>query len=346
MLRQPISLYLPLLLLLIIFAYLSPNLVNKQPSPQSSQSTPNFSLPERLSPSQQQLFAAVRPATVRISGINPSKRQGGEGSGFFINGEGEILTAHHVVNDSKLLIITTLDKKNYPARLLAYDAASDIALLKIDAKNKTYLQLAEKLPRINEQILAIGNSGGDFLQPRQGKLLRLAVNSGRADFPQGALEMNAPLNLGDSGGPIIDQRGKAVGVVSYVRQDQTGITRRSYAIPVFQGSQLVKSLKQGQKNDIGVLGVELDTYHPSKGGLIAKVIKGSPAAKAGLRGHSEGQLGDVITHIAGQRTTNVNEVIEQLRRHKVGDELQIKILRSGKSRQLNIKLVANSRLIN
>ncbi|CAM3807262.1 S1C family serine protease [Deinococcus frigens] len=347
--------WLPVLLILALGAYLLPNwqpkfeLVPRQP-PQVSATLPN-TLPQGT----QALFKKVRPATVRVESLDPRTREAGIGTGFFISETGQVLTAYHVVSLGTLFQVSTLDGKSYRARVTAFDARADVALLEVQGRGPfPFLPLAARAPRVGETVLAVGNSGGDFLQPRRGKLLRLGASPGRADFPQGTLEMNAPLAPGDSGGPIIDSLGNAIGVVSYISVDSSGQTRRSYAVPVVDGDNLITALRTGEKRDAPVVGIVFDSFHSGlttpAGGVIARVVGDSPAFRAGLKGgkYDENKnpikLGDIITTVGGQRTRDANEVITAIRSAEVGDTVTIGYVRDGQPRDSQITLVARASL--
>ncbi|MFK7602585.1 S1C family serine protease [Deinococcus sp. SM5_A1] len=347
--------WLPVLLILALGAYLLPNwqpkfeLVPKQ-SPQVSTTLPG-TLPEAA----QALFEKVRPATVRVESLDPRTREAGIGTGFFISDTGQVLTAYHVVSLGTLFQISTLDGKSYRAKVTAFDARADVALLEVQGRGPfPFLPLVTRAPRVGETVLAVGNSGGDFLQPRRGKLLRLGASASRADFPQGTLEMNAPLAPGDSGGPIIDGLGNAIGVVSYISVDSSGITRRSYAVPVVDGDNLITALRTGEKRDAPVVGIVFDSFHSGltdpPGGVIARVVGDSPAFRAGLEGGEYDandnpiKLGDIITTVNGKRTRDANEVITAIRSAEVGDTVTIGYIRDKQPRESRITLVAKASL--
>nr|WP_232472149.1 MULTISPECIES: S1C family serine protease [Deinococcus] len=342
--------WLPVLLLLALAAYLLPE-GRFTPQETGAASPPvSQTLPNQLPAETRELFIRSRPAVVRIESLNPSTRMEGIGTGFFISEEGQVLTAYHVVGSGQLFQVQTLSGRRLPARVTAYDAGADVALLQVQGHGPfPVLKLATRPPRVGETVLAIGNSGGDFLQPRRGQLLRLGAEAGRADFPQGTLEMTAPLAPGDSGGPIIDGNGQAIGVVSYIRVDDSGQTRTSYAVPVTEGNALITALRSGEQRDVPVAGLVLDVNHSGftdpPGGVISRVARGSPAARAGLRGATLDEngnlagLGDVIIRVNGQRTRDANEVISAIRRARVGDTITLGYVRDGQEREARIELV-------
>lgn len=312
--------------------------------------TPTVQLPT-LPEETLRLFERSRSGVVRIGSANATTRTLGLGTGFFISPSGQLLTAYHVVSEGQLFQVQTLSGQRYPARLLAFDAAADVALLQVDAKGPfPYLGLSSRPPQVGEAVLAIGNSGGDFLQPREGHLLHLEAAAGRADFPQGTLEMDARLAPGDSGGPIINALGQVIGVVSYIRVNEVGTTETSYAVPLVEGNALVTALKDGLQRDRGVVGLVFDLYHDglteTPGGVVSRVARGSPAAKAGLRGAERDpetdellSIGDVIISVQDVRTRNANEVVRELQRYGVGETITLRYLRGGQEFSAQLKLV-------
>lgn len=351
--------WLPVLLILALGAYLLPEqrapwipLPGGRPA-QSETAAPRAGLPGALPETTRAVFRQARPATVRVESLDLTTQEGGIGTGFFISGDGQLLTAYHVVSTGSLFQVTTLSGRTYRARVTAFDEQADVALLTVQGKGPfSHLKLATRPPRVGETVLGIGNSGGDFLQPRRGQLLGLNVEAGRADFPQGTLEMDAPLAPGDSGGPVIDGNGQAIGVISYIRIDDSGLTRRSYAVPVVEGNQLIEALRRGEKRDVGVAGLIFDMVHSGMtdppGAVVGRVARNSPAARAGLRGSElddDGnlrQLGDIITAVNGQATPDADAVIRAIREAQVGERVTLGYVRSGQTAQVEVTLVARS----
>ncbi|WP_309573070.1 S1C family serine protease [Deinococcus sp.] len=345
-----VSLWLPVLLLLALGAYLLP------PRTPAAQAAPvTRTLPDPLPPEARALFEASRPATVQVESVNAAQNAAGIGTGFFVSAQGQVLTAYHVVSAGQLFQISTVSGKSYRARVTAYNAAADVALLSIEARGPfPYLKLTTRAPRVGETVLAIGNSGGDFLQPRRGQLTGLDATAARTDFPQGTLEMSAPLAPGDSGGPIIDGNGQAIGVVSYIRVDGTGRTRRSYAVPVVAGNVLVQGLLSGKKLDMAASGLELDLVHSGltkpPGAIVSRVARGSPAAQAGLRGSQFDKsenlvgLGDIITSVNGRPVRNADEFLREVRGVGIGDPVRLGYVRGGKALETTVVLAAKSKV--
>lgn len=352
---------LPVLLLLALAGYLWPEQATTAfsptpPAPSNSlPHSPPAQLPGELPAEALKVFNQSRRAVVRIESADMVHGTGGLGTGFFISEGGQVLTAYHVVSDATLFRIQTLSGQYFSAKMVAFDDASDAALLQVDTKAKLpFLPLSARKPQVGETVLAIGNSGGDFLQPRLGQLLRLDVAAAQADFPSGTLEMNAPLAPGDSGGPILNAAGQVMGIVSYVRVDGNNQTRASYAVPVSQDSPLLRSLIAGEQRDVAVIGIAIDSQHSGQtkpaGAVIYRVAKGGPAEAAGLRGASLSEtgevvaLGDIITKVDGQATPDPNSLMSVVRSKRIGERVTVNYFRDGTERQVTLTLVGKRTL--
>lgn len=347
---RPSPFVLPLLLVVALGAYLWPEQYTPpQPVPNVTQTTPTQGLPNELPPETKALFQKSRPATVRVESLNVRQGSGGLGTGFFISESGQLLTAYHVVSGGQLFQVTTLSGKRLPAKVTAFDARHDVALLQVGRGGPfPYLKLTTRAPRVGETVLAIGNSDGDYLQPRRGQLLALNVAAARADFPQGTLEMTAPLAPGDSGGPVIDGNGEAIGVVSYIRQSADGRTRSSYAVPVVEGNALMDSLRAGEQHDTPVVGLVFDPTHSGQttpaGAVVLRVAAGSPAARAGLRGcvaDKDGNLtalGDIIVQVDQTPTPDANAFIRHVQGLEIGQTVNLTYWRNGQEGHTQLTL--------
>lgn len=322
----------------------------------------------------QALVSRVRPATVRVEQCRATQCDDpdGLGSGVLISADGLILTAYHVIRGAPDLSVQLLNKTRYPAQVIGYNDQDDLALLRVNVPRGTpFLPLAAARPAVGETALAIGNGGGAFLTPKTGRLLGLDSDPGRADFPPGTLEMNAPLIPGDSGGPVVNVKGEVTGIVSYIRMTP-GNQPRSYAVPVTTTDARVAALKRGEKRDAPVIGIGLDGvfsglfYLPSAGfqeltkllklgetpgAFFTSVSRGSPAAQAGLKplvlnGDSQRVSGDIVTAVNGKRIVNFAEFQYAVRAYQPGDTVTLSVLRDGKPLEVKLTLVGRSKLSN
>ena len=380
-----------LFLLLLVFALylLSPRYAEPAPSfvAQSFPSAPAVVAPTgRLADT----FELSRPATlqvgVRAGGFfNPALL--GIGTGFFISPDGLVLTAYHVVDagdvrvsrDSLSYMGIGPDDEHYSLELVGFDAYLDLALLQADVDGEVpYIPLASVPPRIGTEVVAIGNSGGDFLEARAGKITRLGVTARRADFANDTIELTAALSPGDSGGPVLDEKGEAVGVVSYIAygapstlppflRGVVGLSDfASYAVPVLSGSEVVNALLAGEQRDVPVIGFTFagrESYDPRDprrdlgprpGIIVGTVQPGGPAEAAGLRSlqqravtDAQGRTvrtditADVITAVDGVPTRDYFELLAVLRSKEVGDEVTLTVQRGDDIVRLELTLGAN-----
>jgi len=283
------------------------------------------------------VYEASRPATLRIEARcegRTSRGALGVGTGFYVSGRGDVLTAYHVVEsqDGGFCPIEYVGIESggeeVTLELVGFDAYFDIAWMRAKGSDMPpFLPLASEAPRPGDGIVAIGNSRGDTLAPRAGRVVRLGVEASRADFADDTIEMTAALAPGDSGGPVLNEAGEVIGVVSYISFAPEAGTGgefvppflrglelaggfASYAIPVAEESDLVSAIRQGAQRDVPVIGFSWRPgfdYDPSNGDrsfgrrpgpIVVEVAPGGPAALSGLQSYDEravyGPNGDVI----------------------------------------------------
>ena len=339
-----------------------------------------------LSPALSSLFQKTRPATVQIRDCAPVASDpecndpNGLGSGVLISADGSLLTAYHVVYGATRLEAVTLDKKHYKISVVGFDEPHDLALLKINISGATFVPLAAQTPKIGQAALAIGNAGGAFLQPKSGKLLALNAAAGRADFPPGTLQLDAPLAPGDSGGPILNDAGQLIGITSYIRlgngtltgvaQGQAAPQYNSYAVPVTSTSELLAQLRAGVKREAPVVGIQtaneltdqLDVAFfkalglgSTVGFVFTDVVTGGPADLAGLhplkatafdnKGAATRATGDVITAVDGKSVKSYLDFLAAIRSHEVGDQVTLTVIRDGGAKPLSVSLKLAPRTI-
>lgn len=338
--------------------------------------------PSALSLSEQEvlreLYRKARPATLRIEQCADAacKQPEGVGTGFMIAPDGTALTAYHVVFQAEYLQAVTSDGVSHKVQVVGYDDQHDLAVLRVQFKSSPrFLKLAPTAPKIGDAVLSIGNGGGTFLTPKMGKLLALKSDSGRADFPDGTLELSAPLIPGDSGGPVLNRDGEVVGVVSFisVRPPAPGSQTpniTSYAVPLTASDALLARLRGGSKQDAPIIGVSLNgqwtqlaslpenlfkqantelklQLGDTAGAFFTAVAEGSPAAKAGLQplkfdGQGKRLAGDLVTAVNGKRVTNFSEFQFAVRRYAPGQTILLTVQRGSRTLTLKLTLVGRS----
>ncbi len=274
------------------------------------------------------VFEAARPATVRVESLCENMPVThaplGTGTGFFVSESGLLLTAYHVVRSERLgancdavYRARTESGDRLDLELVGFDAVLDVALLKAATEQSVpWLPLANSLPRTGTPVVVIGNSRGDFLADRAGAILRRDVTASQVTFASGTLEMSASLAPGDSGGPVLNEAGEVLGVVSYISfnlsgaPEEEGLIPRlifgafdrpdytSYAVPVLADGELHSNLLAGNTRDVPVIGFELQfNYVPGSAGnlrlgsrpgvVVGPVQPGGPGDLAGLRGFEQ-----------------------------------------------------------
>ena len=272
------------------------------------------------------------------------------GSGFVIDKSGHILTnAHVVLNASKVQVAfgsNTQATKTYTATVLGIDKTTDVAVLKVDAPSNalTPLQLGNSVSALNRDI---GSLQGD-VQIR------------------GAIQTDAAINHGNSGGPLINVNGQVIGITSQILSDdpnnpQSGSIGIGFAVPINTvrtvAEQIITSGK-AQHTYLGILGSEVTpalanalNLSIDHGVLVGKVEAGSPAAKAGLKAGTtqatiQGQTvvlgGDVITKIDGHEINTFDDLANGISSKKPGDTVQLEIVRDGHTMTVNVTLAAHS----
>lgn len=313
----------------------------------------------RPAPALQDVFVRARPATVQIEERRHPEQDEPDGAGtaFFISADGLALTAYHVVEGPGFFRARLPGGEQHDLEVIGFDAAADVALLRIRVgQTVPFLPLAGRAPRMGDALVAIGNSGNDFLGARYGQVVQLGVASSRADFPSGTFELNAPLAPGDSGGPILNAQGEVVGIASYIRLSDEGIS--AYAVPVRSGDPLLADLRSGAQRDVPVIGIfALDApispaafprlgLGPKPGAVVSEVSKDSPADRAGLRPQRSERdengnlrlIADVIVAIDGQPTPDFTTLLQLVRSRRIGERVVLTVQRGNQELQIPLVL--------
>jgi serine protease Do len=266
-------------------------------------------------------------------------RQRELGSGFIISEDGYIITNDHVVEKADEIRVTLENEKKYSAKIVGRDSKTDLALLKIETQEKlspVVLGNSDKL-EIGDWILAIGNPFGlghtitAGIVSGKGRILGL----GDDDF----IQTDAPINLGNSGGPLFNLEGEVVGVTSTVLTRAQGI---GFALPINLAKDIIDQLRGNGKVERGWLGVVIQDVTPeiaeamrlpeAKGALVGDVADGGPADEAGVK------RGDVILEFNGHKINENGELSRGVSRARPGTKVEIKLLRDGIEKTLSIKL--------
>lgn len=265
-----------------------------------------------------------------------------QGSGFIISADGYILTNNHVVDGAEKIEIELTDGRKFTAKVIGTDEDSDVAVVKIDAQNLNYLELADSdTLEVGEWVLAIGNPLGLSHTVTAG----IVSAKGRSGFGLAVLEnfiqTDAAINFGNSGGPLINLDGKVVGINSAIA-GSTGNIGIGFAIPInmakYVYDQLIKS-GTVERGLLGVLPQTLDADNAeafglksTKGVLIPDVEPGSAAEKAGLT------YNDVILEVNGEPVESADALRNRIGMLKPGTEVELTIWRDGKRQKVKLEL--------
>jgi S1-C subfamily serine protease len=288
----------------------------------------------------------------------------GAGSGFLIDTDGHILTNNHVVDGAQTIEVTFggADQTRYKAKFIGADTRNDIALIKIDpAGHKlTPLTLGDSTGlQVGQRVLAIGNPFGFQSTLTTGVVSALGrtVQTGDTTFIDQAIQTDAAINRGNSGGPLLDSRGQVIGIDSAIFSPTETSAGIGFAIPVNTARRVAEDLITQGHVRLATFGVEGRALWPElsdalnlpvkQGILIERVVPNGPAAEAGIRGGSRSVLaglqelrigGDVLITVDGTDVTSTSDLTLLLNRHRPGDTVTATIIRDGKKMEIKVKL--------
>lgn len=275
-------------------------------------------------------------------GKTPEKLQGITiGSGFFISADGYAVTNSHVVEDGDGAEIRTSDNRVYSAKVIGKDPISDLALIKVEGRSDfAYVKLADQPPRVGDWVLAVGNTFGLGATFTAGIVSAREREIGQVNFANHFIQIDAPINRGDSGGPTFDTRGNVIGVNSMIFSPSGGSVGVAFAVPAETVRTVIPQLKDKGTVTRGWIGAEVQSVTPDiadglgatdlRGAIVTGVKDNGPAAKAGLR------RGDVITSIGGSPVKDANELIRKVQSTTPGSSIQIAMVRERQQGSLSV----------
>jgi serine protease Do len=266
----------------------------------------------------------------------------GEGSGFFISSDGYAVTNNHVVDHASSVEVTTDDGKTYTAKVIGTDPKTDVALIKVDGDAQfPYVRFSDKAPRVGDWVVAVGNPFG------LGGTVTAGIVSARGrDIGAGAyddyIQIDAPINKGNSGGPAFDVDGNVIGVNTAIFSPSGGSVGIGFDIPADTVKTVVAQLKDRGHVTRGWIGVQVQPVtadvadslglKQAQGALVAEPQPGGPAAKAGIA------AGDVITAINGTAVKDSRDLARRIGGLAPGTSLKVDLLRNGEAKSLDLKL--------
>jgi serine protease Do len=274
----------------------------------------------------------------------PQGRQNvtGEGSGFFISADGYAVTNNHVIDHAKTVQITTDDGAVYKAKVVGSDSKTDLALIKVDAdKSFPFVKFADRDPRVGDWVVAVGNPFG------LGGTVTAGIVSARGrDIGSGPyddyIQIDAPINKGNSGGPAFNMEGDVIGVNTAIFSPSGGSVGIGFDIPAGTAKMVVAQLKEHGHIDRAWLGVQIQPVtaeiaenlglKKAEGALVAQPQADSPAAKAGV------VAGDVITDIDGASIKDSRDLARKVGMMAPGAKIKVTLVRNGETKTLAMTL--------
>jgi serine protease Do len=266
----------------------------------------------------------------------------GQGSGFFISADGFAVTNNHVVDGADKVEVTTDDGKTYTAKVIGTDQRTDVALIKVEGGSDfPFAKLSEGKPRIGDWVLAVGNPFG-----LGGTVTAGIVSASGRDIGNGPyddfIQIDAPVNKGNSGGPAFNTEGEVMGVNTAIYSPSGGSVGIAFSIPASTVKTVIAQLKDKGSVSRGWIGVQIQPVTPeiadslglrkAEGALVAEPQANGPAAKAGI------ESGDVITAVNGAPVKDARELARTIGGFAPGNAVKLNVTHKGQDKVINLTL--------
>ena len=265
----------------------------------------------------------------------------GQGSGFFISSDGYAVTNNHVVQNAENVQVTTDDGKTFTAKVIGADPRTDLALIKIDGNDFPYVKLSDTTPRVGDWVLAVGNPFG------LGGTVTAGIVSARGrDIGAGPyddfIQIDAPVNKGNSGGPTFDVDGNVIGVNTAIFSPSGGSVGIAFAIPADTVKSVIAQLRDKGSVSRGWIGVQIQSVTPDiadsmglkqpTGALVSEPQKDSPAAKAGIAS------GDVITSVNDEPVKDARDLARKIGTMSPGTTVKLGMVHQNADKTVSLTL--------
>jgi serine protease Do len=266
----------------------------------------------------------------------------GQGSGFFISADGFAVTNNHVVDKAESVEVTTDDGKNYTAKVIGTDPKTDLALIKVEGRSDfPHVKLSETSPRVGDWVLAVGNPFGLGGTVTAGIISARGRDIGAGPYDD-FIQIDAPVNRGNSGGPTFDVDGNVIGVNTAIFSPSGGSVGIAFAIPADTVRTVVGQLKDKGAVTRGWIGVQIQPVtddmadslglQKAEGALVAEPQADSPAVKAGIK------AGDVIIAVDGKTVKDARDLAKRIGAMAPGSSIKLEIVRDGKPQAFSLTL--------
>jgi putative serine protease PepD len=265
----------------------------------------------------------------------------GEGSGFVIDTKGDIVTNQHVVDGASSIVVRFKDGTRAKATVVGTDATTDLAVIRVHVASSKLHPLAlgsSSSIQVGESVAAIGSPFGLPSSITSGIVSatgRTITSPDNSSIP-GAIQTDAAINKGNSGGPLIDAHGNVIGVNAQIDSSTGGNNGVGFAIPIDTVKQVTQQLISSGSVQHAFLGVRVASASQGGGAKVSSVVSGSAAAKAGLK------VSDVVLSVDGKSVTTPEQLQAAIAAHKPGDRVTLRVGRSGQVRTVSVTLGARS----
>ncbi len=268
-------------------------------------------------------------------------RQQSSGSGFFISADGYMVTNNHVVEGADEIMVTLKDGRELPAKLVGRDDGTDLAVLKVEGKNFSFVNFEnDAKPRVGDWVITVGNPFGLGGTATAGIVSALSRDINDGPFVD-YIQVDAPINRGNSGGPTFDTYGRVIGVNSAIFSPTGGSVGIGFAIPAELADSVTRQLINNGKVTRGYIGATIQNFTPDMGealGLgsikaarVQDLTPGGPAAKGGLK------LDDIVVAVNGNPVTSSTSLTREVAKAPPGGTLKLDVLRDGKKQTVQIQ---------
>jgi S1-C subfamily serine protease len=318
----------------------------------------------------QSIYAAAGPGVVQVTSTTTvsqdpffgAQQARSLGSGFVIDKAGHIVTNFHVVENAEKVEVNFSGQDRVPARVVGTDPSTDVAVLKIDAQARALTPLPlgnSDIVRVGDAVVAIGNPFGLERTVTAGIVSALQR---KIEAPNGfaidkAIQTDAPINHGNSGGPLLNSRGEVIGINSQIESESGGNVGIGFAVPINTVKEVVSQILRTGKVEHAYMGIEMqpidqalsETFRlpVSKGVLVRSVRPGSPAARAGLQGGDHQVVvdgvsyvlgGDIITNADGKSIASPDDLSSLVMAKDPGDTVTVEIHRGDSTKTISVTL--------
>jgi serine protease Do len=265
----------------------------------------------------------------------------GQGSGFFITADGYAVTNNHVVEKAESVQVTTDDGKTHKANVIGTDPRTDLALIKVEGGPFPYVKLADKAPRIGDWVIAVGNPFGLGGTVTAGIVSARGRDIGASAYDD-FIQIDAPVNKGNSGGPSFDTEGNVIGVNTAIFSPSGGSVGIAFDIPADTVKSVIGQLKDHGSVTRGWIGVQIQPVtkdiadslglKKAEGALVAEPQPHSPASKAGI------EAGDVITAVNGQEVKDARDLAKKIGALAPKTDIKLSVVHKGSQKTITLAL--------